>query len=57
MIITMKKTYIAPELVVVKMNPVGVICTSSMQQGDPQIDGTAETRGDYIDLSRWSEEW
>jgi hypothetical protein len=53
----MKKTYIAPELVVVKMNPVGVICTSSMQQGDPQIDGTAETRGDYIDLSRWSEEW
>ena len=53
----MKKIYIAPKLVIVKINPVGVICTSSMQQGVPQIDGTAETRGDFVDLSQWSEEW
>ena len=53
----MKKTYIAPELVVVKMNPIGVICTSSMEQGLPQVNGVAETRGDYIDLNQWSEEW
>jgi len=54
----MKKIYIAPELVVVKLNPVGVICTSSMQMGDPYPqDGTAETREEFVDLSQWSEEW
>jgi len=53
----MKKIYIAPELVVVKINPVAVICASDiLPEGEEEYDGVAET-SQYRWKSVWDDEW
>lgn len=53
----MKKTYIAPGLVVVKVNPTTVICTSSIEGiSSPEYDGVAET-STFRSSNLWEDNW
>lgn len=53
----MKKIYFAPELVVVKINPTTVICTSSLQSAtEDEVDGIAET-SEFRQRHLWDDNW
>jgi hypothetical protein len=57
MIAKMKKIYIAPELVVVKINPISVICGSeTIPGGDNEVDGVAEAP-EFRWRHSWEDEW
>lgn len=52
----MKKTYIAPELITVRINPTSILCGSdSIPEGDPEENGYAETR-EYKFSNIWDDD-
>lgn len=52
----MKRTYIAPELVTVKINPTSMLCESNgIPEGDSEENGYAETR-EYKFSNIWDED-
>jgi len=52
----MKKTYIAPELVTVRINLTSMLCESSyIPEGETETEGCAETR-EYRFSNIWDED-
>ena len=52
----MKKIYIAPELITVKINPISMLCESSyIPEGESEDAGYAETR-EYRFSNIWDED-